>query len=319
MLTSNDCNFSFSVFNLTGIPGLESWHHLISVPFCLVYTVALLVNGSILFIIKSEESLHSPMYLFLFMLAINDLFLPSCILPKMLSIFWFNAQEIHCNTCLVQMFFIHSLTTVESGILAAMAFDRYIAICDPLRYASILTNAVILKIGLLVIGRGVLVIFPLPFLIKRLPCCKTNVIHHSYCEHMAVVKLVCGDTTINNVYGLSIITLVIVLDMLFIALSYLMILRTVLRLPTKEARYKAFNTCTSHICVICISYVPGFFSSLTHRYGKNVAPYIHITLSSFYLLIPPMLNPIIYSVKTKQIRERAHNVFYQKKIIYSKH
>ncbi|KAG5199815.1 hypothetical protein JEQ12_006294 [Ovis aries] len=137
-----------------------------------------------------------------------------------------------------------------------------------------------------------------------LPLYKTRVISHSYCEHMAVVTLACGDSRINNIYGLSIGFLVLILDSVAITASYVMIFRTVIGLATPEARLKTLGTCGSHICAILIFYVPIAVSSLIHRFGHQVPPPIHTLLANFYLLIPPILNPIVYAVRTKQIRER---------------
>ncbi|XP_059580934.1 olfactory receptor 52M1-like [Alligator mississippiensis] len=301
----NGSCFNPATFLLVGIPGLESLHMWISVPFCSMYVIALLGNCTILFIIKTEQSLHEPMYVFLSMLAIIDLVLSTSTIPKLLSIFWFNTWEISFSACLLQMFVIHSFSTIESGIFVAMAFDRYVAICKPLRHKTILTNAIIMAIGLAAVTRGVLYIFPLPLLTTRYACYRTNVIAHSYCEHMAVVMLVCEDITISNLYGLAIGFLVLVMDSLVILLSYFMILRAVLRLASIDARLKTFSTCVSHLCAILAFYTPIVASSMTHRFGRHVSPHIHILLANFYLLVPPMLNPIVYGARTKKIRHRV--------------
>lgn len=219
--------------------------------------------------------------------------------------FWFGAGDIGLDACLAQMFLIHCFATVESGIFLAMAFDRYVAICDPLRHTTVLTHTVVGRLGLAALLRGVLYIGPLPLMIRlRLPLYKSHVISQSYCEHMAVVTLACGDSRVNNVYGLSIGFLVLILDSVAIAASYVMIFRAVIGLATPEARLKTLGTCSSHICAILIFYVPIAVSSLIHRFGHQVPPPIHTLLANFYLLIPPILNPIVYAVRTKQIRER---------------
>ncbi|XP_029457875.1 olfactory receptor 52R1-like [Rhinatrema bivittatum] len=310
----NNTNVNPVAFILIGIPGLESVQCWISIPFSVMYLMALLGNCTILFIIRTEPSLHEPMYLFLSMLAATDLILSTSTLPKMLAIFWFNAGDIAFDACLIQMFFIHSFTAMESGFFLAMAFDRYIAICNPLRHSLILTNPVISKIGFLVVLRAVIFFSPHPFLVKKLSYCQTNVIHHTYCEFMAVMKLACEDTFSSKAYSLTVASLIGSFDLLSTAVSYVFILRTVLSLPSKEASLKAFSTCSSHICVILVFYTTAVFTFLTHRFGHNVAPQIHITVANIYLLVPPMLNPIIYGVRTKKIRQRVFKMFYYKTI-----
>ncbi|KAM7182388.1 olfactory receptor 52K1-like [Macrochelys suwanniensis] len=307
--SSNGTGADPSMFFLTGIPGLEALHLWISIPFCSVFSVALLGNCTLLYVIKTEPSLHKPMFYFLAMLAIINLVLSTTTMPKILSIFWFNSREISFNGCLVQMFFLQSFSTLESAVLLAMAFDRYVAICNPLRYVTILTNSVIAKIGLAALARAVLPAVPLPFLLRRLPYCGSHVISHCYCEHMAVVKLACADTRFNNVYGIIITVFIAGLDLMFIVLSYVKILRAVLSLASKEEQLKAFGTCGSHFCAILVSYIPVVLSSTIHRFGRHVTPHVHILLANFYLLFPPMMNPIVYGVKTKQIRDRVRLLF----------
>ncbi|XP_039353076.1 olfactory receptor 52M1-like [Mauremys reevesii] len=313
MSDSNKTDFTNpSTFILLGIPGLEAAHVWISIPFCTMYIIAILGNFTILFIVKTEPSLHEPMYYFLCMLAITDLVLSTSTLPKMLSIFWFNSREINFSACLTQMYFIHCFLVMESGIFVAMAFDRYVAICHPLRHSTILTYPLVAKIGLVLVLRGIMLLLPYPFLARQWPYCRTNIIPHSHCEYIAVVKLACGDTHVSSYYGLFMILCVRSLDMIFIAVSYTQILRAIFSLPTKDARLKALGTCSSHLCAILSFYIPALFSSLTHQFGYNVPLHFHVLIASMYLLVPPMLNPIIYGVRTKQIQERLLRLFTHK-------
>ncbi|XP_044844900.1 olfactory receptor 52R1-like [Mauremys mutica] len=310
---SNTTSFTNpSTFILLGIPGLEVAHIWISIPFCIMYAIAILGNFSILFIVKRESSLHGPMYYFLCMLAITDLVLSTATMPKMLNIFWFNSREIDFSACLTQMYFIHCFSAMESGILVALALDRYVAICDPLRHSTILTNSVVAKIGLALVLRSGILALPYPFLVRRWPYCRTNIIPHSYCEHIAVVKLACADTRLSSYYGLFILFSVIGLDVFFITVSYIQILKAIFSLPTKDARLKTFGTCSSHLCAILTFYIPDFFSSITHRFGHNVPLHVLILMANVYLLVPPLLHPIIYGVRTKQIRDRLLRLFSHK-------
>ncbi|XP_012500990.1 PREDICTED: olfactory receptor 52K2-like [Propithecus coquereli] len=304
MLAFNRTNLQPVTFLLLGIPGLEAAHVWISIPFCLVYLLSLMGNVALILIVKTDPKLHEPMYLFLCMLSVADLMLTSSTLPKILSLFWFNNREIYFEACLTQMYLIHSLSTMESGFILAMAFDRYVAICHPLRHSSILTPTVTAGLGLAVVFRGAVLLSPHPFLLKWLSYCRTNVISHTYCEFMALIKLVCTETKIRRAYSLLVAFLTGGLDFILIICSYVLILLTVFNLPSKAARHKTLNTCVSHVWVILVFYTPAFFSFLAHRFGYQIAPHIHIFIANIYLLIPPMMNPIIYGVKTKRIRER---------------
>ncbi|EMP25184.1 Olfactory receptor 52M1 [Chelonia mydas] len=310
MSDSNTTDFTNpSTFILLGIPGLEAAHVWISIPFCAMYVIAVLGNFTVLFIVKVEKSLHEPMYYFLCMLAVTDLVLSTSILPKTLSIFWFNSREIDFSACLTQMYFLHCFLLTESGIFMAMAFDRYVAICDPLRHSTTLRNPIVAKIGLAVVLRGSMLALPCPLLARQLPYCRTNIILHTCCEHMAMVNLACADTRISSYYGLIVASSAICLDMFFIAVSYTQILRAIFSLPTKDARLKTFGTCSSHLFAILAFYIPGLFTLLTYRFGHHVALHFHILFANVCLLVPPMLNPIIFGFRTKQIRDRLLQLF----------
>ncbi|XP_067425884.1 olfactory receptor 52P1-like [Emydura macquarii macquarii] len=294
-----------STFILNGIPGLEDAHIWISIPFSMLYIIGLLGNFTILFVVGKESTLHKPMFLLLSMLALTDISLSTCVMPKALCIFWFCFKGITVDGCLTQMFFLHAVAGMHSAVLVIMAFDRYVAICEPLRYGTILNNARIAKLGLVGLTRAVFVVLPEPLLLRRLPFCANRVIPHTYCEHMAVVKMSCGDTRVNRTYGLMTALVIIGLDLTLIGLSYRMIIRAVLRINSKKAHLKALNTCTAHISVMLLSYTPYLFSALTHRFGQGIAAHVHILLANLYLLVPPMLNPIIYGVKTKELRDKV--------------
>ncbi|XP_039357863.1 olfactory receptor 52N4-like [Mauremys reevesii] len=204
------------------------------------------------------------MYYFLCMLAITDLSLSTSILPKMLSIFWFNSREIDFSACLIQ---IHS---------------------------TILTNRVVVRIGLALVLRGCLLILPYPLLASRWPYCKTNIIPHTYCKHISVVNLACTDILLSTNYSLSVTVFAPGMDVFFIAVSYILILRAIYSLPTKEARLKTFETCSSHLCAVFTSYITFVFSFVMHRFDNTMPLYLLILVANVYLLVPSMLHPIIY-------------------------
>ena len=300
------------IFLLTGVPGLEAFHTWISIPFCFLYATALSGNSLVLFAIITQPSLHEPMYYFLSMLSTTDLGLSVSTLVTMLGIFWFNAREISFNACLSQMFFIKFFTVMESSVLLAMAFDRFVAISDPLRYAITLTDSRITQIGVAIVIRGVLTLTPMVALLTRLSYCRSRVLHHSYCFHPDVMKLSCTDTRLNNAVGLTAMISTVGVDSILIPCSYVLIIKTILSIASPEERKKAFSTCISHIGAVAIFYIPLISLSFVHRFGKWAPAYVHTMIANTYLLIPPVMNPIIYSVKTKQIRRAVIKILHSK-------
>jgi len=303
MSAPNQPNATSSPFLLMGIPGLEDAHTWISIPFCFMYIVALLGNSTVLLAVRLDKALHEPMYYFISMLAAIDLIFTTAVVPKMLSVFWLGSREIAFPACFTQMFFIHTFTAVESGVLLAMSFDRYVAICNPLRYSTILTNARTTQIGLLSLARGAAVMTPLMYLLTSLPYCRDRVIPHSYCEHMAVVELACADPSVSDLYSVIVATLLVGTDSVFITFSYGMILRSVLRLPSRGARLKSLSTCGSHLSVILLFYTGGLLSMYLQMFSLGLAPHTRVLVADSYLTVPPMLNPLIYGMKVKQIRD----------------
>ncbi|XP_003923412.1 olfactory receptor 51I1 [Saimiri boliviensis] len=311
MLDLNGTPFQPATLQLTGIPGIQTGLTWIGLIFCILYTISIVGNLGILALVFWEPALHQPMYYFLSMLALNDLGVSLSTLPTVISTFCFNYNRVGFNACLVQMFFIHTFSFTESGILLAMSLDRFVAICDPLRYATVLTRNRILAVGLGILARSFSTLFPFPFLVKRLLFCKGNVLHHSYCLHPDLMKVACGDIHVNNIYGLFVVIFTYGVDSAFILLSYTLILRAVLAVISQEQRLKALNTCLSHICAVLAFYVPIIAVSTIHRFWKSAPPVVHVTMSNVYLFVPPMLNPIIYSVKTKAIRRGILKFFHK--------
>ncbi|XP_074158617.1 olfactory receptor 51I2-like [Sminthopsis crassicaudata] len=318
MQTSNSSGlivgFTPKTFILAGIPGMEAEHIWISIPFCLMYIIIFLGNGTILHVIHMNATLHQPMYLFLAMLALAELGISASTLPTVLGIFLFDATEIDFNVCLLQMFSIHSFSIMESGILLAMSMDRFVAIYSPLRYTVILTLPRIFSMGATVTLKSVVLMAPLTILLQRLPFCGHNILSHSYCLHPNLVHLPCADTSINNIYGLFIVISTFGLDFLLIVVSYILILHTVLSIASGEGRWKALNTCGSHVCAVLVYYVPMIGLSMVHRFGRHLPTLVQPTMANIYLFFPPVVNPIVYSIKTKEIRRGIVRVFSKKRV-----
>uniref|UniRef100_H0XHE1 Olfactory receptor n=2 Tax=Otolemur garnettii TaxID=30611 RepID=H0XHE1_OTOGA len=252
------------------------------------------------------------MYYFLSMLAFSDLGLSISSLPTMLRIFLFNATGISSDACFAQEFFIHTFSAMESSVLLIMSVDRFIAIYNPLRYTTILTSDRVIKVGLIFAVKSISLIFPFPFILKRLKFCKKSLLSHSYCLHQDVMKLACSDNRVNIIYGLF-VALTAMLDFLCISVSYLLILKVVMGIASHKGRLKVLNTCVSHICAVLIFYVPIITLAALHRFAKNVSPVIRVIIADIFLLIPPLINPIVYSVKSQEIRHRIFEKFCKKR------
>nr|XP_006110557.1 olfactory receptor 52M1-like [Pelodiscus sinensis] len=282
-----------STFILHCIPGLETAHVWISIPFYTMYIIALLGNFTILCNVKMELSLQGY--------GCHSTFL-----------FWFNSREIDFSACLVQLYFIHCFIIIESGILVAMALDRYVAICHPLRHSTILTSATVTKLDLAVVLRGALIILPCVLLTRQWSYCRTNMVPRPYCVHMPVVGLACGDTRASSHYGLFVLFCLSGLDVFFIVVSYIHILRAIFRLPTTDARLKTFRTCISHLCSILVFHIPGLYFSLSGRFEEKKPHPVQALITIMYYVMPPSLNPIIYGVMIKQIWGRMLHFFVHK-------
>ncbi|XP_076768706.1 olfactory receptor 51A4-like [Arvicanthis niloticus] len=309
MEITNSSWFQPPTLLLTGIPGLEDVQIWFCIPLCVMYLIALLGNCTILFVIKTTSILHEPQYIFLSMLAATDVGLSVSTLPTVLNVFLLNHRDIEFHSCLAQMFFIHTFSSMESAILLAMAFDRFVAIRNPLHYTVVLTPSRIIKMGLAAVVRGVMLMVPLPILLKRLPFCKGIILSHCYCYHPDIMKLACGPVRVNIIYGLSLVLCSFGVDSVFIVISYILILKTVLGIASGDGKLKALNTCVSHIFTVFIFYVPLIVLALIHRFGTFASPLLHVTMANLFLFLTPVLNPLVYSLKTKQIRSTVCKIF----------
>ncbi|XP_039080595.1 olfactory receptor 51V1-like [Hyaena hyaena] len=298
-----------SSFLLTGFSGLEQQYLWISIPFSAIYAMVLLGNCMVLHVIRTESSLHQPMFYFLAMLALTDLCMGLSTMYTVLGILWGFVREISLDSCIAQSYFIHGLSFMESSVLLTMAFDRYVAICNPLRYSSILTNSRIFRIGLTIVGRSFFFITPPIITLKFFHYCRSHILSHPFCLHQDLLRLACSDIRFNSYYALMLVIFTLLLDAILIFYSYFLILKSVLVIASQEGRHKSFQTCVSHICAVLVFYIPIISLTMVHRFGKHLSPVVHVLMGNIYILFPPLMNPIIYSVKTQQIRSRMLRLF----------
>nr|XP_008523336.1 PREDICTED: olfactory receptor 51V1-like [Equus przewalskii] len=304
-----DSKISNSTFLLTGFPGLEGKYPWLSIPFSCVYAMVLSGNCLVLHVIRTEPSLHEPMFYFLAMLALTDLCMGLSTVHTVLGVLWGLSQEIGLDACIAQTFFVHGLSCMESGVLLAMAFDRFTAICNPLRYTSILTNTRIINIGVAILGRSFLFITAPIVRLKFFHYCRPHILSHSFCLHQDLLWLSCSDIHFNSFYALALVICTLLADSVLILISYILILHSVLTIASQEERLKSLQTCVSHICAVLVFYIPIIGLTMVHRFGKHLSPVVHVLMGNIYILFPPLMNPIIYSVKTQQIRRRIQRWF----------
>ncbi|CAD7671715.1 unnamed protein product [Nyctereutes procyonoides] len=304
---SNISKSQVSEFILLGFPGIHTWQHWLSLPLALLYLLALTANILILIIIKQEATLHQPMYYFLGILAVVDMGLATTIMPKILAILWFSAKAISLPECFAQMYVIHYFVGMESGIFVCMAIDRYAAICQPLRYPSIVTDSFVVKATVFMALRNSLATIPVPVLAAQRHYCSKNQIEHCLCSNLGVTSLSCDDRTINSIYQVLLAWTLMGSDLGLIFLSYALILHSVLKLNSAEAASKALSTCTSHLILILFFYTVVIVISITHS-ATMTLPLIPVLLNVLHNVIPPALNPMVYALKNKDLRQGFYKV-----------
>ncbi|XP_049925492.1 olfactory receptor 52B2-like [Epinephelus moara] len=276
----------------------------------LSYMIILFCNLILILTIVLNKSLHQPMYLILLNLPINDLIGSTAFFPQVIKDILTNSRTMQYSACVAQAFFIHIYASGTVFILTAMAYDRYIAICCPLKYNTVMTYAHVMRIITAVWVSSLVTIGVLFFLLLRLPRCLSE-LTHPYCDNPSLLTLVCADTTINNIYGLFLVALSQVIANGMILYTYLQILVACFRSKRSDTKAKALQTCATHLTVFLLLECLGLFTIISYRI-KNVSSHLRRFMGVSTLIFPPALNPIIYGLKTKEIREKALYFFRNK-------
>lgn len=302
-------NLSYTSFLLMGFPGLRETRTLLVLPFLSLYLVIVSSNALVIHTVAAQRSLHQPMYLLIALLLAVNICAATTVVPPMLFSFSTRFNRISLARCLVQMFCIYFLIVFDCNILLVMALDRYVAICNPLRYPEIVTGQLLACLVGVAAARSTGIVAPVVGLASRAHFCRSDVIHHFACEHMALMKLSCGDISLNKTVGLTVRIFNRVLDMLLLGASYSRIIHAAFRISSGRARSKALNTCGSHLLVIFTVYSSTMSSSIVYRVARTASQDVHNLLSAFYLLLPCLINPIIYGARTKEIRQHLGILF----------
>lgn len=265
-----------------------------------IYLFSVFCNLTLLLLIILKRNLHKPMYFILFSLPLNDLIGINTMLPKVLSDIVTETNQVPYPLCVLQAFLLHMYGGGVLFILAAMSFDRYIAICMPLRYTSLMTPRLIICIILLIWGVDFVLDLLLFSFQSRLPKCK-SVIKNVFCDNPSLLKLTCGNTTLNNFIGLFNTAIMQALSVSIQVYSYAKILITCLRTRKSETKTKAINTCVAQLVIFIMFEIVATFTILSHRF-QNISDDLQKIMGMLIFLIPPLLNPIVYGLYTYEIR-----------------
>ncbi|XP_045732016.1 olfactory receptor 6N1 [Mirounga angustirostris] len=287
-------------FIILGFPHLQGVQAYLFILLLLIYLTTVLGNLLIFLVVCLDSRLHTPMYHFVSALSLLELGYTAATIPKMLSNLLSEEKTISFSGCLLQIYFFHSLGATECYLLTAMAYDRYLAICRPLHYPTLMTSALCAKIAVGCWLGGLAGPVAEISLVSGLPFCGPNRIQHIFCDFPPVLSLACTDTSINVLVDFVINSCKILATFLLVLSSYVQIIRTVLRIPSTAGKRKAF-TCASHLTVVLI-----FYGSILFMYVRLKQSYsldCDHALAVIYSVLTPFLNPFIYSFRNRDIKE----------------
>nr|XP_033779122.1 olfactory receptor 6N1-like [Geotrypetes seraphini] len=292
---------SVTEFIILGFPSLEKFFILLFMVFLTIYLFTVVGNVLIFLLVRADHRLQIPMFLLLNNLSLLEICYTSVIVPKMLSGFLSESKNISFTGCMVQLYTFSALGAAECYLLTVMAYDRYLAICKPLHYATLMNSSHCLKLAAgSWIGGFISPVLPVA-LISRLPFCGPNVINYFYCDAQPLLKLSCMDTFVTEASISILASTLIMSSFALTVVSYIYIISTILRISSATGRQKAFSTCGSHLTVVII-----FYGTIVCMYVQPTGGYsldVNKVLSLLYTVFTPMLNPIIYSLRNKDIKD----------------
>uniref|UniRef100_A0A8D1XTB1 G-protein coupled receptors family 1 profile domain-containing protein n=1 Tax=Sus scrofa TaxID=9823 RepID=A0A8D1XTB1_PIG len=299
----------FVLLGLADTPELQMTLFLL---FLVMYTLTVLGNVGMILLIRVDARLHTPMYFFLAVLSFVDVSYSSTVTPKMLADLLSEKKTISFAGCFLQMYFFIAFATTECILFGLMAYDRYVAICSPLLYSLIMSRSVCLQMAGGALTAGLLNSMVHTGYISSLPFCKSNVIHHFFCECPPLVKLSCSNTHLYEIIVSTFAGMNMVWTLLVILTSYSYILFSIFRMHSGEGRQKAFSTCASHLTALILFYSTAVYTYLrpTSSYSLNQDK----VASVFYTVVIPMLNPLIYSLRNKDVKKALCNVITRKRV-----
>ncbi|XP_008249556.3 olfactory receptor 5V1-like [Oryctolagus cuniculus] len=288
-------------FVLMGLSDLPKVRYPLFVVFAIIYQITLVGNGAILLAIGTEKKLHTPMYYFLANLSLIDMFCSSTTVPKMLQNLLTEERGISFIGCALQLYFLVALAGTEVFLLAVMAYDRYVAICFPLRYTLLMTKVLCVQLSSGTWAAGFLNSFIHTMSTFQLSFCKSNLVDQYYCDIPQIVALSCSSTYMAEMLALVIGGIFGISAFLTTLISYIYIISSILRIQSVEGKRKAFSTCASHLLVVCLFYGTAIFTYIRPSSGRH-SPARDRLISMLYGIITPMLNPIIYSLRNTEVK-----------------
>ncbi|KAM3936264.1 olfactory receptor 2A12-like [Leptodactylus fuscus] len=296
-------------FVLLGFPGLaETFSPVVSITIFLFYNVSLCANGIVIVLIVLSKHLHQPMYVIVGHLAFSDLLFDTLTLPKIIAKYWFGAGSLSFSVCFIQMFFVHYLATFDSFIIMLMAMDRYVAICKPLRYHTIISNRVVTILCLLFCLCAAIIGLVITTLGLWLPYCGPNRIKSCFCSLTPVAVLSCADSSSARRTGFIIALFAHVCPLSFIVFSYIVILSKMCSLGHSENWQKAFYTCTTHWFVIGLYFIPRLVVYTYNQIQLIPNADVNVLLICLYTFAPHFASPIIFCLRTEEIKRTLRNV-----------
>ncbi|KAM8795459.1 olfactory receptor 14A16-like [Eudromia elegans] len=266
-----------------------------------IYLSALVGNGLIITAVACDHHLHTPMYFFLLNLSLLDLGSISTSVPKSMSNSLWDNRAISCLGCAIQLFFLVFFVLAEYFLLTVMAYDRFVAICRPLHYGTILSSRACLKMAAAAWGTGFLNALLHTANTFSLPLCQSNVVEQFFCEIAQMLKLSCTGSYLRKSWAVVVTSCLVFGCFIFIVVSYVQIFRAVLRIPSEQGRHKAFSTCLPHLAVVCLFVITAIFSQL--KPPSISYPALDLVLAVMYLVVPPTLNPLIYGWRNKELKD----------------
>ncbi|XP_078496697.1 olfactory receptor 6F1-like [Lissotriton helveticus] len=286
-------------FFLVGFPNTQLVEMFFFFVFGTIYVWTVTANIVIILVVRRDRHLHTPMYFFICNLSLLEIWYTTVSTPKLMDNFLMRNKLISLYGCILQFYVFFSLGSTQCLLLAVMAFDRYLAICNPLRYNAVMTRRAYTRAAFCSWGTGFVAMLVPCVLVMRLSFCGSNVINHFFCDADPLLKLSCTDTRLIELLDFFLALIIVLSSFMLTVVSYIYIINTVMRIPRFRGRGKAFSTCSSHLIIVVM-----FYTTVTFMYIRPRAQYSEMSkvVSVFHSVVTPLLNPFIYTLRNKDVK-----------------